>query len=164
MVKSFNIKLLFFNFKFGEKYEIMQVQAYEKNSTVSASERKANKSVKLKERQTNPETSNFNTEDISIKRLMEITKDSNLEFKEVGREGHFVDLVVRKKGTSRQTWFPVQMKASNTVKSQFHMPRYNCPNQFKETYERFGYYENMIVICYNANNDEYLNTSLFNKH
>ena len=108
--KKFDFNYLFFHFKFGEKYENMQVRVYAKNPTVSASERQKNKGEKAKEREANPETSTVNTEDISIKRLMEITKDSNLEFKEVGREGHFVDLVVRKKGTSRQTWFPVQMK------------------------------------------------------
>ena len=158
--KQYLFDRLFFNFKFGEKYEKMQVQAYAKKPTVSASERKENskkiRSVKMKERQANPEKSSYNTEDISIKRLMAIIKDSNLEFKEVGREGHFVDLVVRKKGTSRQTWFPIQMKASNTVNSEFHMERYNCPDKFKDSYERFGYYDNMIVICYNAKIDEFI--------
>jgi hypothetical protein len=93
---------------------------------------------------------------MSIDRLKEIINDSNLVYKEVGREGHFVDLVVRKKGTSRHTWFPVQMKASKAVIPKFDMERYNCPDRFKNTYERFGYYENMIVICHNANNDEFL--------
>ena len=154
--KRFRFERLYFHFKFGEKYEKMMVEAYKKKPTVSASERKANSIVKAKAREANPETSSYNTEDKSITRLMEIINDSNLDYKEVGREGHFVDLAVRKKGSSRQTWFPVQMKASDTVKSQFNMERYNCPNEFKETYERFGYYENMIVICYNANNDEFL--------
>jgi hypothetical protein len=139
----------------------MQVQSYKKNSTVSPSERKANskeiRSVQAKERQANPETSSVNTEDISIDRLKKITNDSNLEFEEVGREGCFVDLAVRKKGLSRQTWFPIQMKASNAVIPQFKMGnRYNCPNEFKEIYERFGYYENMIVICHNIKIDEFL--------
>ena len=153
--KQFRFNLLFFHFKFlGKPSQKMQVQAYTKKPTVSASERKANKIVKDKEKHTNPETSNYNTEDISIKRLMEITKDSNLVLKEVGREGCYVDLSVRKK--SRQTWFPIQMKASKAVIPQFDMERYNCPDKFKDTYERFGYYENMIVICYNVVIDEYL--------
>ena len=153
--KIFSFQFLYFHFKFGEKYEKMQVRAYTKKPTVSASERQKNKGDKAKERQANTETSSYNTEAISIKRLMEITKDSNLEFKEVGREGHFVDLAVRKKGTSRQTWFPVQIKATkDAVIPQFNMDnRYNCPNEFKNTYERFGYYENMLVICYNADPD-----------
>jgi hypothetical protein len=158
--KKFEFKLLFFHFKFGEKYEKMQVQAYAKKPTVSANERKENsnaiRSVKQKERQANPETSTVNTEAMSIERLKKIINDSNLVYEEVGREGHFVDLVVRKKGTSRHTWFPVQMKASDTVKSQFNMERYNCPEKFKNTYERFGYYENMIVICHNVKNDGFL--------
>ena len=154
--KRFDFKLLWFHFKFGENYEKMMVVTYKKKPTVPTSERQKNKGDKAKERAANPETSNFNTEDISINRLMEITEDSNLEFKEVGREGCFVDLVVSKKGTSRQTWFPIQMKASDTVKSQFNTKRYNCPDKFKNTYERFGYYENMIVICHNANINEYL--------
>ena len=155
--KQFQFDHLFFHFKFGENYEKMMVFSYAKNPTVSASERQKNKGEKAKERATNPETSNYNTEDISITRLGEITDDSNLEFKVVGREGHFVDLAVRKKGSSRQTWFPIQMKATkNAITPAFDMPRYNCPDKFKETYERFGYYVNMIVICYNANNDEYL--------
>ena len=163
--ERFNFKLLYFHFKFpGKKTQKMMVFSYKKNPTVSASERKENnkeiRSVKMKEREANPETSSVNTEAKSINRLMEITNDSNLEFEEVGREGCFVDLAVRKKVSSRQTWFPIQMKASNAVIPSFYMNnRYNCPNQFKETYERFGYYENMIVICHNANNannDEFL--------
>jgi hypothetical protein len=159
--KSFLFDRLFFNFKFGEKYEKMMVVAYTKKPTVSASERKKIMSVKAKEREANTETSSVNTEDMSITRLKEIINDSNLEFKEVGREGCFVDLVVRKKGTSRQTWFPVQMKATkDAVRPQFDTKRYNCPEKFKNTYERFGYYENMIVICHNvknnAKNDEFL--------
>ena len=154
--KKFKFERLYFHFKFGEKYEKMMVAAYAKKPTVSASERQKNKSVKAKERAVNPETSNYNTEAKSITRLKKIINDSNLVFKEVGREGHFVDLVFRKKGTSRQTWFPVQMKASDTVKSKFKMKRYNCPNEFKDTYERFNYYENMIVICHNIKIDEYL--------
>jgi len=160
--KRFQFNLLFFHFKFPGKPTVkMQVRTYAKNPNVSPNERKENsnaiRSVKMKEKQANHETSSVNTEAISIKRLMEITKDTNLVFKEVGREGHFVDLVVRKKGTSRQTWFPVQMKASKAVIPQFNMyNRYNCPNEFKNTYERFGYYENMIVICYNAKIDEFL--------
>jgi hypothetical protein len=159
--KQFRFDHLFFHFKFPDKEpKKMMVFSYKKKPTVSASERKGNskkiRSVKMKERQANPETSSYNTEAISIERLMEITKDSNLEFKEVGREGHFVDLAVRKKGSSRQTWFPIQMKASDTVKSQFDTKRYNCPNEFKDKYERFGYYENMIVICHNVKIDEYL--------
>jgi len=160
--KKFQFNLLFFHFKFPGKPTVkMQVRTYAKNPTVSPSERKENSnaicSVKMKERQANPETSSYNTEAISIKRLIEITKDSNLVLKEVGREGYFVDLAVRKKGTSRQTWFPVQMKASKAVIPQFDMDnRYNCPNEFKNTYERFGYYENMIVICHNVLIDEFL--------
>ncbi len=154
--KIFSFDRLFFHFKFGEKYEKMQVQAYKKKPTVSTSERQKNKGEKAKERQANSETSNLNTEAMSIERLKEIINDSNLEFKEVGREGHFVDLAFRKKGTSRQTWFPFQMKASKADRPQFDMDRYNCPNKFKNTYERFGYYENMIVICYNAKIDEFL--------
>ncbi len=159
--KIFKFERLFFHFKFGEKYEKMSVQAYAKKPTVSASERKENsnkiKSVKMKEREANPETSSYNTEARSIDRLKEIINDSNLVYKEVGREGHFVDLVVRKKGSSRQTWIPVQMKASKAVISTFIMDyRYNCPEKFKNTYERFGYYENMIVICHNAEINEYL--------
>jgi hypothetical protein len=151
-------KAIFFHFKFGEKYEKMSIESYAKNPAVSASERQKNMSVKAKKRAANPETSNVNTEDISITRLMEIINDSNLEFKEVGREGCFVDLAVRKKVSSRQTWFPVQMKATkDAVIPKFNMNnRYNCPDKFKNTYERFGYYENMIVICHNANNDEFL--------
>ena len=154
--KRFYFKHLFFHFKFGEKYEKMMVCTYEKNPSVPTSERQKNKGEKAKEREANPETSSYNTEAMSIERLKKIINDSNLEYKEVGREGHFVDLAVRKKGTSRQIWFPIQMKASDTVKSVFHMPRYNCPNEFKNTYERFGYYENMIVICHNLDIDEYL--------
>ena len=152
--KIFYFDYLYFHFKFGEKYEKMQVRAYAKNPTVSASERKANMIVKEKERQANTETSSYNTEAMSIERLKKIINDSNLVYKEVGREGHFVDLAVRKKGSSRQTWFPVQMKASKAVIPNFHMDnRYNCPEKFKDKYERFGYYENMIVICYNADPD-----------
>ena len=155
--KKFNFNYLNFHFKFGEKYEKMQVQTYAKNPTVSSTERKSNMIVKAKEQQANSETSSVNTEDISITRLKEIINDSNLEFKEVGREGNFVDLAVRKKGSSRQTWFPVQMKASKAVIPKFDMDnRYNCPDKFKNTYERFGYYENMIVICHNLDIDEYL--------
>jgi len=153
--KRFEFKLLNFHFKFGEKYEKMSVRYYAKNRTVSASERKANMIVKAKEREANTETSNFNTEAMSIERLKEIINDSNLVYKEVGREGHFVDLAFRKKGTSRQTWFPIQMKACKDA-SQFDMERYNCPEKFKNTYERFGYYANMIVICHNAEINEYL--------
>ena len=154
--KQFYFKLLWFHFKFGENYEKMMVVTYKKKPTVPTSERQKNKGEKAKEREANPETSSVNTEDISITRLKEIINDSNLEFKEVGREGHFVDIVVLKKGSSRQTWFPVQMKASKADIPQFNMPRYNCPNEFKNTYERFGYYENMIVICHNLDIDEYL--------
>jgi len=119
--KRFTFNHLFFHFKFGEKYEKMMVCTYAKNTSVSASERKANKIVKEKERQANPETSSVNTEARSIDRLKEIINDSNLVYKEVGREGHFVDLVVRKKGSSRQTWFPVQMKASKAGIPKFDM-------------------------------------------
>jgi len=150
-------ELLKFHFKFPGKPSVkMRVHSYKKNPTVSVSERKANQSIKSRERQANPETSTFNIEDISIKRLMEITKDTNLEFKEVGREGCYVDLAVRKKGISRHTWFPIQIKATNGVIPKFVMKRYNCPNEFKNTYERFGYYDNMIVICYNILIDEFL--------
>ncbi len=134
----------------------MQVQAYAKNTSVPASERQKNKGEKAKERDANPETSSYNTEAMSIERLKKIINDSNLEYNEVGREGNFVDLAFRKKGTSRHTWFPIQMKASDTVKSQFDTKRYNCPDKFKNTYERFGYYENMIVICHNVKINEYL--------
>ena len=152
--KRFKFELLFFNFKFGENYEKMQVQAYAKKPTVSPSGRQKNKGEKAKERQANPETSSVNTEDISIKRLMEITNDSNLEFKEVGREGHFVDLAGRKKDSQEDKWMSIQMKATkDAVIPQFDMGRYNCPDKFKDTYERFNYYENMIVICYNADPD-----------
>ena len=154
--KRFKFNYLYFHFKFGEKYEKMQVQAYAKDPCVSPSERKANSIVKLKEREANPETSSVNTEAMSIDRLKEIINDSNLVYKEVGREGHFVDLVVRKKGSSRQTWIPIQMKASKAVIPQFDMERYNCPDRLKDTYERFGYYENMIVICHNVLIDEFL--------
>jgi hypothetical protein len=155
--KKFDFNYLFFHFKFGEKYEKMQVQAYTKKPNVSASERKANSIVKAKERQANPETSSVNTEDISITRLMEITEDSNLEFEEVGREGHFVDLAGRKKETQEDKWMSIQMKGSKAVIPQFDMDnRYNCPEKFKNTYERFNYYENMIIICYNVLIDEFL--------
>ncbi len=51
----------------------------------------------------------------------------------------------------------IQIKASKAGIPKFDMDnRYNCPNEFKNTYERFGYYENMIVICYNGVNDEFL--------
>ena len=154
--KIFSFDRLIFHFKFGEKYEKMMVCTYAKKPSVPTSERQKNKGEKAKERQANPETSTVNTEAKSITRLMEITNDSNLEFKEVGREGHFVDLAVRKKGTSRQTWFPVQMKASKAVIPIFDIERYNCPDKIKNTYERFNYYENMIVICHNVVNDEFL--------
>ena len=155
--KQFYFKLLWFHFKFGENYEKMMVVTYKKKPTVPTSERQKNKGEKAKEREANPETSSSNTEAMSIERLKEIINDSNLEFKEVGREGHFVDIVVRKKGTSRQTWFPVQMKATKeAVIPKFDTKRYNCPNEFKNTYERFNYYENMIVICHNVKIDEYL--------
>lgn len=149
--KQFRFDILYFHFKFGENYEKMMVFAYAKNPTVSASERQKNKGERAKERQANPETSNFSTEAKSIKRLIEITNDSNLELKEVGREGHFVDLAGRKKETQEDKWMSIQMKASKADIPRFDMPRYNCPNEFKNTYERFNYYENMIVICYNAN-------------
>ena len=155
--KKFDFNYLSFHFKFpGKPSQKMKVESYAKNPTVSASERQKNKGEKAKERQANPETSTVNTEAMSIERLKKIINDTNLVYKEVGREGHFVDLVVRKKGTSRHTWFPVQMKASKAVIPQFDMERYNCPDKFKNTYERFGYYENMIVICHNVNIDEYL--------
>jgi hypothetical protein len=155
--KQFHFNYLFFHFKFGENYEKMSIESYAKNPTVSASERRKNQGEKAKERAANPETSNVNTEDISITRLGEIINDTNLEFEEVGREGCFVDLAVHKKGSSRQTWFPVQMKASNAVIPKFNMNnRYNCPDKFKNTYERFNYYENMIVICHNVKIDEFL--------
>ncbi|AII16963.1 hypothetical protein JO84_gp333 [Aureococcus anophagefferens virus] len=155
--KIFRFECLYFHFKFGENYEKMQVRAYENNPSVPTSERQKNKGEKAKEREANPETSNYNTEAMSIKRLKEIINDSNLEFKDVGREGHFVDIAGRKKGSSRQTWFPVQMKASKAVIPTFDMDyRYNCPEKFKNTYERFGYYENMIVICHNVKIDEFL--------
>jgi len=115
---------------------------------------------KLKAHQANPENNNRAIEKKSIERIFEIIdkkQDSNnIEIKVVGLEGCHVDTCVRFKGSNDDIWLPIQNKASNTKKSEFDIKRYKCPDNSKDEYERFGYYENMLTICHNMKIDEFL--------
>jgi hypothetical protein len=151
-----------FNFKFpGKDPELMSVKSWKKDPKKPPSERKENMIVTLKERETNPDTCTQAIEKKSIKRIFEIIdekQDSNIEIKVVGLEGCYVDTCVRFKGSNDDIWWPIQNKASNTKKSGFDIKRYKCPDNSKDEYERFGYYENMLTICHNMkdNNDKFL--------
>ncbi|AII17028.1 hypothetical protein JO84_gp025 [Aureococcus anophagefferens virus] len=157
---KFEFKYCKFNFIFpGNKIESMQVRAWIKAPKKPQSERKAEKSDKAKARAKDPENNNQAIEEKSIKKIIEIIdkkQDSNIEIKVVGLEGCHVDVSVRFKGSGDDIWCPIQNKASNADIPQFRMERYKCPEEFKDKYERFGYYENMLTICHNMKIDEFL--------
>ena len=159
---NFKFDRCWFNFIYpGNKIEITQVQIWKKDPKKPPSERKAEMINKKKARQNNPDTCSQALEKKSIKNLFEILdkkQDSNIDIKVVGLEGCHVDVAVRIKGSGDDIWCPIQNKASNAEEPKFDIKRYKCPEEFKDKYERFGYYENMLTICHNMkdDNDEFL--------
>ncbi|AII16996.1 hypothetical protein JO84_gp330 [Aureococcus anophagefferens virus] len=151
-----------FKFKFpdGKDSELTMVCAWKDNPKKPPSERNKEKSDKAKARAKDPENNNYAIEEKSIEQIFEIInekQDSNIEIKVVGLEGCHVDVAVRIKGSNEDIWCPIQIKSSNAEEiPQFCMERYKCPEEFKDKYEKFGYYENMLTICHNMKIDEFL--------
>ena len=156
----FEFKQCKFKFIFpGKDSELMSVRSWRLDKTKPPSERKKEKSDKAKARAKDPENNNQAIEKKSIERLFEIIdkkQDSNIDIKVVGLEGCHVDVAVRIKGSNEDIWCPIQIKSSNAEIPNFHMTRYKCLEVFKDKYERFGYYENMLTICDNMKNDQFL--------
>ncbi|AII17000.1 hypothetical protein JO84_gp292 [Aureococcus anophagefferens virus] len=158
---KFEFKLCKFKFIYPDnKIESMQVCSWIKDKDKPTSERKAEKKEKLEARANDPENNSQAIEKKSIERIFEILdekQDSNIDIKVVGLEGCHVDVAVRIKGSNENISCPIQIKSSNAEEiPQFRMERYKCPEEFKDKYERFGYYENMLTICHNMKIDKFL--------
>jgi len=156
---KFDFRLCKFKFIYPDNIiELTSVKSWKKDPKKPPSKREAEQNDKAKVREANPDTCCQALEKKSIKKIFEILdekQDSNIDIKVVGLEGCHVDVAVRIKG-SGDVWYPIQIKASNAEDPKFGMTRYKCPEEFKDKYERFGYYENMLTICHNMKIDEFL--------
>ncbi|AII17040.1 hypothetical protein JO84_gp117 [Aureococcus anophagefferens virus] len=157
-VKKDGKKFNFFQCKFkfiypGNIIEVTSVRSWKDNPNKPPSKRKADK----KARANDPENNNQALEEKSIEQIFEIInekQDSNIEIKVVGLEGCHVDVAA---GINSGKLCPIQIKSSNAEIPQFDMKkRYKCPEEFKDKPERFGYYENMLVICHNMKYNKFL--------
>ncbi|AII17098.1 hypothetical protein JO84_gp067 [Aureococcus anophagefferens virus] len=157
---KFDFQQCKFNFIFpGNKIELTMVCTWRNDKKKPPSEREAERKEKLEARAKDPENNSQAIEKKSIKKIFEIInkkQDSNIDIKEVGLEGCHVDTCVRIKGSNDDIWLPIQNKASNAEIPKFDIKRYKCPEEFKDKYERFGYYENMLTICHNMKIDKFL--------
>ena len=159
---KFDFRNCRFNFKFPlfkNKIENMTFYSWNKDRDKPTSERQKEKGKKGKARENHPENNNRVLETKSIEKLFEIInkrEDSNIDIKVVGLEGCHVDVAVRIKGSNEDIWCSIQIKSSNAKIPQFMMKRYKCPEEFKDSEERFGYYEYMLTICHNMKNNKFL--------